>query len=446
MGLLDGLLDTAKSMHPLELGDFRKNVPAQWIERALQATGTATVRKRRLPAEQVVWLVIGMALYRNQCIEDVVSRLDLVLDPGRGPLARSAVPQARAKLGDEPLEWLFETTSQKWATESADKHRWRGLAVYGIDGTTLRVSDTDENTEHFGKSNNNHNPSGYPLVRVVTLMVLRSHLLAGASFGPYTESELRYAERVVQRVSDHSLVIVDRLFLYAAFLLDIEAGGTNRHWLTRTKSTTQYTIVEQLAPGDAIVELVVSDKSRRKDPSHPRVMRARAINYQRPGCAPQVLLTSLMDARKYPAAEIIELYHERWQIELGYGEIKTDMLCREECIRSKKPKLVRQEVWGILLAYNGVRLEMDRLARARHFEPTRLSFVLSMHMIQAAWLVCSSASPGAIPRHLARLRSDLRRLNLPPRRPERAYPRAVKIAMNHFPRKRSKREEPAKHA
>ena len=74
--------------------------------------------------------------------------------------------------------------------------------------------------------------------------------------------------------------------------------------------------------------------------------------------------------RETRPAEIIELYHERWEIELGYGGIKTDMLCREECIRSEKPKWVRQEVWGILLEYNGVRLEMDRLARACHFEPT----------------------------------------------------------------------------
>ena len=113
MGLLDELLETAACKHPLELGDFRKNVPAQWVESALHATGTATVRKRRLPAEQVVWLVIGMALYRNQSIEDVVARLDLVLNPGRGPLARSAVPRARAKLGEEPLECLFEVTSHE---------------------------------------------------------------------------------------------------------------------------------------------------------------------------------------------------------------------------------------------------------------------------------------------------------------------------------------------
>ncbi len=141
--------------------------------------------------------------------------------------------------------------------------------------------------------------------------------------------------------------------------------------------------------------------------------------------------------RKYPAAEIVQLYHERWEIELGNGEIKTELLCREETLRSKKPALVRQEVWGILLAYNGVRLEMDRLAREFRFEPTRLSFVMCLHAIQAEWLVCCSASPGAIPRHLARLRSDLVRCILPPRRRERSYPRAVKIAMNHFPRKRA---------
>ncbi|ATB32436.1 transposase domain-containing protein [Melittangium boletus] len=108
------------------------------VEAALEATGTATVRRRRLPAEQVVWLVLGMALYRHRSIAEWVERLDLVL-PGAGPVAPSAVAQARCRLGSQPMQWLFEKTARKWGQESARRHMWRGLAVYGVDGTTVRV-------------------------------------------------------------------------------------------------------------------------------------------------------------------------------------------------------------------------------------------------------------------------------------------------------------------
>jgi hypothetical protein len=78
----------------------------------------------------------------------------------------------------------------------------------------------------------------------------------------------------------------------------------------------------------------------------------RAIKYRRKGCPEQTLLTSLRDPTVYPAAEIVALYHERWELELGYDEIKTELLDREETIRRKKPDGVAQEIWGIRFAYN----------------------------------------------------------------------------------------------
>ncbi len=137
-----------------------------------------------------------------------------------------------------------------------------------------------------------------------------------------------------------------------------------------------------------------------------------------------------------PDASLIALYHERWELELGYDEIKTEMLDREETIRSRSPERVRQEIWGILLAFNLVRLEMERVADEAGVEPTRISFIRALHLICDEWLWSASASPGAIPRQLKRLRADIKRFILPPRRSERRYPRAVKIKMSSYPRKR----------
>ena len=133
-----------------------------------------------------------------------------------------------------------------------------------------------------------------------------------------------------------------------------------------------------------------------------------------------------------------ELYHERWEIELGYGEVKTQMQDGIP-LRSKNVDRVRQEIWGLLIAYNLLRLEIERVADEAGVPPTRISFVAVFRMICNEWVWSANASPGAIPRHLRRLRENALLFVLPPRRSERTYPRAVKIKMSSYPRKRPRR-------
>jgi hypothetical protein len=377
-----------------------------------------------------------MALYRNRSIHDIVSKLDLVL-PGNSPtVVPSAVADARARLGAEPMEWLFTRCADEWAHSSARRHAWRGLAIYGLDGSTLRVPDSGENRATFGVTNGHRGESGYPIARMVGLMALRSHLLAGLAFGPSSDGEYTYASALWASVPRDSLTIVDRHFLGASVLIPLQRDGENRHWLTRARSTTKWRVIEQLGPGDDLVELTTSHQALSDDPSLPRTYQARALRYQRPGFQPQTLLTSLIDAKSFPAHEVVALYHERWEIELSYDEIKTEMLDREESIRSRTPDGVRQEIWGIALAYNLIRLEMERVADQAKVPPSRISFVNAMRLICDEWLWCAIASPGAIPKHLYNLRAALTGLVLPPRRSHRAYPRAVKIKMSNYPRKR----------
>jgi transposase IS4-like protein/DDE family transposase len=439
MSLDAALAGVATFARPDSVDRFRQDLDPEWLEDALRATGTATLRRRRLPAEQVVWLVLGMALFRDRSIVEVVNKLDLALPDARGrPVASSAVPKARARVGPEPLAWLFARCAEAWAVADAAAHRWRGLALYGVDGTALRVPDTPANRAHFGghPAGNGRGESAYPLARVVALMALRSHLLAAAAFGPWAAGEPTYARALWAHVPDDSLTVVDRGFLAAGPLLALAAGGANRHWLVRAKANTRLRLLAAFGAGDALVEMRVSAAARRADPALPAVWRARAIGYQRPGRKPQVLLTSLLDPVRYPAAEVIALYHERWEMELAYDELKTEMLAREEAIRSQSPAAVTQELWGLLLAYNLVRLEMARAAAEAGVAPTRVSFVGALWLIRDEWLWCAVAAPGAIPRHLRALRAALTHLILPERRSAREYPRHVKLRMTGYPRKR----------
>lgn len=432
---LDSVAGTPRSD---SFDDFRQHIDEAWVQDALNASGTATIRRRRLPAEQVVWLVLGMALYRDRSIVQVVDSLDLALPGERGPTASpSAISQARSRLGEDPMASLFRTCAQSWAHASADKHRWRDLALYGVDGTTLRVWDSPENRDHFGLPGGDpdRGSAAYPQTRLVALAALRSHLLAAASFGPFKVGEGTLAKDLWHDVPDRSLSILDRNFLAANVLLPLSRDGDGRHWLVRAKKNTKWREVEQLGSDDYLVEMKVSPEAQRKDDSLPKTWTARAIRYSHNGAEPQWILTSLHDHQAYPADEIVALYHERWEIEHCYDEVKTEMLDREETIRSRSPERVRQEVWGILLAFNLVRLEMERIAEEANVEPTRISFITALHLICDEWIWSANAAPGSIPRQLKRLREDVKRFILPPRRSDRRYPRAVKIKMSSYPRK-----------
>ena len=448
MGIDKSLAATAVFANPDGLDTFRSHLDPDWIERALEATGVATIRKRRLPAEQVVWVVLGMALFRDRPISSVVADLDLSLPGSSGRVAsKSAIAQARARLGSEPLKWIFEACAAKWATAAAAERDWRGLAVYGVDGTSIRVPDSPESRAAFGgQTGRKKTESGYPLARLVTLMALRSHLLRGAVLSPYAgTSEGVEATALFDLLPDNSLTIVDKHYLGAAMLLRIQNAGTARHWLTRAKKNTKYVVLKDLGRGDRLVEMKVSPEARKKNPSLPKTWTARAIHYVVPGHPPSMVLTSLLDPVAFPAKDVVAMYHERWEIEGGYDEVKTHLLEREEAIRSRTPDGVRQELWGILIAYNLVRLEMAKVAAEAGVAPIRISFIESLRRIRAEWgWLAAADGKGAIPKMLLALRADLRRFVLPPRRPKRRYPRAVKIKMSNYPRKPPAAENVAK--
>lgn len=438
MRLSDSLQAVAEFPEPQDVSEFGKGIEPEWIEQALAEKGTAKVRRRRLPGPQVIWLVVGMALFRNRPIWEVVDKLDLALDDKNKPvLARSASAKARQRLGEEPMRWLFERSAQQWAHESASNDRWRGLALYGLDGTTFKVPDSDSNRAHFGLANGgDRGDSGYPLVRMVALMALRSHLLAAAAFGSYKSGEYEYASKLWASIPDDSLSIIDRNFWSAVVLMGLNNSGRNRHWLIRAKSKTRGRRVKKLGDNDELVELKVSPQARKRDPSLPATWVVRIIHYQVPGFRPQRLITSLLDPQQYPAHELVLLYHERWEIEMGYDEVKTHMMQHtSQPLRSKTPDNVRQELWGVLIAYNLIRFQMQTVANKAKVAPTRISFLTVYRMICDEWLWCALASPGAIPRHLRELQDEIARFILPERR-DRVYPRAVKIKMSKYKKKR----------
>jgi len=442
MAVGEALLALGAGERPASFDQFSAAIDPQWIADALAATDRASVRRRKLPAEHVVWLVIGMGLFRDRSIAQVVHHLDLVVPSPTGARRRitnAAIVQAREQLGAAPLATLFTQTAQAWALPAAAADRWRGLTVYGLDGTTLRVADTPENVAHFGRPPSRHGEgAGYPQLRLVTLLALRAHLLAAAAFAAYRTSEVALATPLWAALPEHAVVILDRGFCSYALFHALAPPDRDRHWIVRARggpNALTQTVVERLGPGDVLVELRPSRATCALHPHLPATLRVRAVRVQRRGFRPYWVFTSLRNAATHPATELATLYHERWELELAFDELKTHTCERVEALRSKAPTRVDQEVWGLLLAYNLVRLIMSRASPRARVLPLRLSYRYALLAVRAFWQAAWDTSPGTLPRRLDALLDELALFVLPERRPRR-YPRAVKLKMSNYPRNR----------
>ncbi|HJW70945.1 MAG TPA: IS4 family transposase, partial [Candidatus Binatia bacterium] len=235
----EAILAVGAGERPASFEQFSAAIDPQWIAAALAATGSASVRRRKLPADHVVWLVIGMGLFHDRSIAEVVHHLDLVLPPrggGRGRVSNAAIVQARDQLGAAPLAALFTQTATAWTADVAPSERWHGLAVYGLDGTTLRVPDTPENVTAFGRPPSpDGTGAGYPHVRLVALLSLRHHLVAAAAVGAARTGELALARGVWDALPNHAVVILDRGFCSYALFHALSDPTRDRHWLVRAR-------------------------------------------------------------------------------------------------------------------------------------------------------------------------------------------------------------------
>lgn len=431
--MLSSHLHATTDVLPLAgLERLAEHLPPAWIDEALSATGTASIRRRRLPAEQVVWLVIALALYRHQSMSEVLETLDLALPHAdRLFVSKSAITQARQRLGQSPLAQLFAQTARAWSAQDADHHHWHQLQLFAMDGAVLRVPDSPENRRHFGAHSY---PSGklasYPQVRAVTLTAIPTHLIADAVFGEYAHNEMRYAQSLIERIPDRSLTVFDKGFFSAQILLGLHSGGIERHYLIPAKANAQWEVVSG-TPEDCVVRMKVSPQARAKMPALPEYWTARAVRATTGSGRPRILLTSLLDRRRYKATALIECYRRRWEIETSYRELKQSLLGCELTLRSLAPAGVAQEIWGALIAYNLVRLEMAKAAVEAKVAPTDLSFIRALHILQHELIWAAGMTPGRLPAHLIRLRLQLQFAIVQKRR-GRNCPRVVKARPNKY--------------
>ena len=404
------------------------------IQQALAESGVATLRKRRLPLELMVWSVIGSALFRDMPMTQVINRLDIVLPSKKPFVAPSAIVQARQRLGSESIRHIFNMTQSRWHQDTPHPN-WCGLTLLGVDGVVWRAEDTPANNDAFGKLHNDKRESAFPQIRMVCQMELTSHLLTASAFDAVAANEMTLAEQLIEQTPDNSLTLFDKGFYSLGLLHKWSTTGTSRHWLIPLKKGTQYEVIREFGKHNQLIRLKTTPQSRKRYPDLPITIEARLLTKTINGKQHQIL-TSMTDPMKYPSADIVDLYSHRWEIELGFREMKQYLLKNELTLRSKTPELVKQELWGVLLAYNLVRYMMTKMAYSlKGIWPYQLSYSNASGYIIKELMMLPHTSAGKVPSVINKLIAMAETFVLPERR-ERHYPRCVKKRPSRYPERK----------
>lgn len=397
-------------------------------------------RRRELPSELMAWLVISAGLWRQESLINVLAMLGESLAAaqrwargGVAPPGSGAISRARSRLGVRPMRRIFQHMVSRWLERRGEGLRWRRMALVALDGTTLRMPESEKNCAHFPlhRSGPRRVPSSYPILRAVMAVCATSRVVLACSAGKFTDSEWTLVRRVVRHLPKRTLALLDRGFMGIALLRSLLDAG--HEFVVRCKEGRKMEVVSSIGRNDQIVRLPIGPRRKNQ-----QWMTLRAIRFERNGFRPMLLLTSLMDEQAFPAEEIVARYWDRWECETAFDEIKTHLLGRHVQIRSCSPLLVRQEVDGLLIAHNLIRMHMESAARAANLSPLRLSYTDCTVRLRRAHIRMAQAAVSSLLGLMARLVADLATRVLPARRP-RKYERAVKALPGRYPIRRRHR-------
>jgi hypothetical protein len=335
----------------------------------------------------VVYLLLAGCLFAELGYGQVWQRLCAGLDglPLATPTA-SALTQARRRLGPAPLRALFDLLCGPAPTAATGGVRVGGLLVCAIDGTTMSVADTPANCGVYTKQPGHHGGSGYPLLRLVALVACGTRSLIAVVFGPTSSGETTMTARLVDHLHSGMLVLCDRNLTTAALTRQIATSGA--HLLGRCKADRKLPLLGRL-PDGSWLSLLGGVQVRVVDAEITIATRAgRATSSYR-------LATTLLDAGGWPAAALVALYHQRWEIETAYLELKSTIL-GGRVLRARTPAGVDQEVYALLVCYQLLRLAMaDATSTQPGIDPDRASFTIALHtardqLIQAAGVIATT--------------------------------------------------------
>lgn len=415
----------------------REIIPIEHVRVLLKKHGVQERRQRSLPMVLVVWLCIALCWQTRRSSQSILTRLleiPSLFNPAMylNVPSRSAITQARYRLGASVMADLFKQVCQTLVTEPTQwSHRF-GLRLMALDGSVETVKDTAANAHYFGRSSGRYGDAAYPSCRVVYLVECGTHAIVDAAIGVYHRAECRLGWRLLRSVQANMLVLIDAGLTSFDYVYRIQAAAS--HLLAPPASGAKLGIARRLSDGTYLTWLKPTHRSRHRTA---KPIQVRVITYHiADPAAPHAhrtrrLITTLLDPLAYPAVDLIECYHQRWEVELTIDEIDTHQRLPNQPFRSRQPVGVIQEFYAMLIAHYILRYFMWRTAHVHHIDPDRLSFTFTLDVIWDALPLFQLMPQQCHPHLLCWLEAWLLQVLNPPRS-LRWNPRVIKRQRSKF--------------
>jgi Insertion element 4 transposase N-terminal/Transposase DDE domain len=425
------------------LGVLTRWCPPELVDAAIDKYGRREDRRRLLPAQTMVYFELARCLFPGEGYEQVFDHLlpadtdsysaEAVTVPNKSSLCR-----ARSKLGAAVLAEVFRQVAGPLArSDSCPSAFWRGLRLEAFDGTVFDVADTSANAEQFARPAGSRGPGGYPQARVVALVECGTHAVIDAAIGGRQQGETTLAMGLARSAGPGSLVLADRNMLGVPLWNAFVDASAELLW--RLKKGVANQPHAELDDGSYLANVRLDRHRaaalRREGNPVPSAIVVRVIEYTLDG-EDEVyrLATSLLDPVAAPAGELAALYHERWESEGVFAEVKTSQRGPRAVLASACPDGVRQEIWAHLTVHRLTRELVQHAATsaAPPLDPERISFRRAQQLVRRS--LGASLSPSAQRREADRTAARLAATPNPERRPRR-HPRAIKRRATPYPQK-----------
>jgi hypothetical protein len=377
------------------VGVLARTFPVDLVDRVIDQFWVREQRARKLPARLVFYLVLALCLFPQESYRSAMKILMKAF--GRGADGASvptaeAIGNARRRLGADPVETIVRHVAQPVATSDTRGAWYREWRLVAFDGTTFTVPDTKENDAQFGRpgTGRGDGKGAYPQAQAACLVELGTHAVFDARLEPYRVSENTLIEEMFTALRPGMLALADR-GVYS-FQRWGRAAATGADLLWRVPSNLVLRPVEILADGSYIAEITPPRKSGMAP------VRVRVVEYKLPAVTDGKdelyrLVTTILDPVQAPAKELAVVYHERWDIEGFFKQIKSVQLNADRIFRSKSPDGVRQEFWAHLgVHYATMRIAVDA-ARLVNLDPDRISHKNTVRIIRSRIWIPDSFPP-----------------------------------------------------
>jgi len=376
--------------------------PASLIGELLDKHDCNSQRRRSLPATAGVYYCMALSLYPEAAYGDVFDAVAQGLawqSRSQAPerIKASSISSARTRLSWPVFKELQERACQPLAQiTDCPSAFYRGLRLMAIDGSNFEVPDEPANVAAFGYPGSRTGVAGYPQAQCAILVECATHAVVGANIGAYRDAEWTVAKPLLARLDASMLCLADRGF--NGYEHWRAARTTGAHLLWRCAANRQLPVIKALPDGSFISQIKPGKELARRDASA-LAITVRVIEYTLPATHGEHtryrLLTSLLDPTQAPALELAAIYHERWEVESVFDELKTHLHQRRRVLRSKTPDLVRQEFYGWVLAHFAVRWLMHAAGSSQDVEPRQLSFVANVQHFKHQQLQSGAFPPSA---------------------------------------------------